>query len=172
MRLELPEDDQEQSEAVGDEMLELPADSAVDGGLESAELENLLLSAADSEGIEELQEPVLDFSDQDLDFGEEKLESLQLEAESEPVAEAETADEALADHPDAVSLEQYKQEMSNDMPADIDLDADEVNTKLDLARAYVDMGDAEGARSLLEEVLNEGNNVQSGEAQKILAELA
>ena len=33
----------------------------------------------------------------------------------------------------------------------------EVGTKLDLARAYMDMGDPEGARSILDEVLQEGN---------------
>ena len=32
----------------------------------------------------------------------------------------------------------------------------EVGTKLDLARAYMDMGDPEGARNILEEVLSEG----------------
>ena len=34
----------------------------------------------------------------------------------------------------------------------------EVGTKLDLARAYVDMGDPAGARSILEEVLDEGDD--------------
>ena len=36
----------------------------------------------------------------------------------------------------------------------------EVGTKLDLARAYIDMGDPEGARSILDEVLKEGSAVQ------------
>jgi pilus assembly protein FimV len=44
----------------------------------------------------------------------------------------------------------------------------EVGTKLDLARAYIDMGDPEGARSILEEVLNEGNDSQRDEAQSLL----
>ncbi len=33
----------------------------------------------------------------------------------------------------------------------------EVGTKLDLARAYMDMGDPEGARNILEEVVTEGS---------------
>ena len=33
----------------------------------------------------------------------------------------------------------------------------EVGTKLDLARAYMDMGDPDGARNILEEVLHEGS---------------
>ncbi len=44
----------------------------------------------------------------------------------------------------------------------------EVGTKLDLARAYVDMGDPNGARSILEEVLNEGDEGQRQQAQQLL----
>ena len=44
----------------------------------------------------------------------------------------------------------------------------EVGTKLDLARAYMDMGDPEGARSILEEVMQEGSSGQRAEAQRLL----
>lgn len=44
----------------------------------------------------------------------------------------------------------------------------EVGTKLDLARAYMDMGDPDGARSILEEVLEEGNPSQKQEANRLL----
>jgi pilus assembly protein FimV len=47
----------------------------------------------------------------------------------------------------------------------------EVGTKLDLARAYVDMGDPEGARSILEEVLDEGDEGQRQQAQKLIDSL-
>jgi pilus assembly protein FimV len=47
----------------------------------------------------------------------------------------------------------------------------EVGTKLDLARAYIDMGDPEGARSILDEVLKEGNANQCKEAERLLAGL-
>jgi pilus assembly protein FimV len=47
----------------------------------------------------------------------------------------------------------------------------EVGTKLDLARAYIDMGDPEGARSILEEVLQEGSNTQKQEAQRLMSSL-
>jgi pilus assembly protein FimV len=47
----------------------------------------------------------------------------------------------------------------------------EVGTKLDLARAYIDMGDPEGARSILEEVLQEGNATQKQEAQRLMSSL-
>jgi len=47
----------------------------------------------------------------------------------------------------------------------------EVGTKLDLARAYVDMGDPSGARSILEEVLDEGDAGQRQQAQQLLDSL-
>lgn len=47
----------------------------------------------------------------------------------------------------------------------------EVGTKLDLARAYMDMGDPEGARSILDEVLQEGNASQKQEAGRLMASL-
>lgn len=47
----------------------------------------------------------------------------------------------------------------------------EVGTKLDLARAYVDMGDPSGARSILEEVLDEGDDAQRQQAQQLLDSL-
>jgi pilus assembly protein FimV len=47
----------------------------------------------------------------------------------------------------------------------------EVGTKLDLARAYMDMGDPEGARSILEEVLAEGSASQKTEARRLIDSL-
>jgi pilus assembly protein FimV len=47
----------------------------------------------------------------------------------------------------------------------------EVGTKLDLARAYMDMGDPEGARNILDEVLHEGSVTQKQEAQRLLESL-
>ncbi|BAZ93946.1 TfP pilus assembly protein FimV [Thiohalobacter thiocyanaticus] len=48
---------------------------------------------------------------------------------------------------------------------------DEVSTKLDLARAYIEMGDPEGARSILEEVMEEGNQAQKSEAETLMKEV-
>lgn len=48
---------------------------------------------------------------------------------------------------------------------------DPVDTKLDLARAYLDMGDAEGARLMLDEVLAEGSQMQQDTARRILADI-
>lgn len=49
---------------------------------------------------------------------------------------------------------------------------DESATKLDLARAYLDMGDADGARALLDEVLDEGSEAQQAEARALMEQAA
>ncbi|CAI8817338.1 Motility hub protein FimV [Pseudomonas sp. IT-P12] len=49
---------------------------------------------------------------------------------------------------------------------------DEVATKLDLAQAYIDMGDADGARDILNEVVTEGSDGQKSEAKEMLSRLA
>jgi pilus assembly protein FimV len=51
-------------------------------------------------------------------------------------------------------------------------ESDDVNTKLDLVTAYMDMGDNEGARELLEEVLKEGGPRQRQRAQELFASLS
>jgi pilus assembly protein FimV len=47
-------------------------------------------------------------------------------------------------------------------------EGDEVATKLDLARAYIDMGDSDGAKGILEEVIAEGSDTQKAEAEELL----
>jgi pilus assembly protein FimV len=74
-------------------------------------------------------------------------------------------------------LDAARLEVTGLMPKpDFGIDAEaatmsEVGTKLDLARAYIDMGDPEGARSILDEVLKEGNPNQRKEAERLLAGL-
>ena len=48
---------------------------------------------------------------------------------------------------------------------------DIVGTKLDLAKAYIDMEDKEGARMLLNEVLAEGDAAQKNEAQELMRQI-
>jgi len=55
----------------------------------------------------------------------------------------------------------------DDDDGELDLDLEE-NNKLDLARAYIDMGDKDGAKNLLEEVLKEGTDSEQQEATELL----
>lgn len=48
----------------------------------------------------------------------------------------------------------------------------DVQTKFDLAKAYQEMGDKEGAREILREVIAEGDNEQQAAAQRVLETLA
>jgi pilus assembly protein FimV len=59
----------------------------------------------------------------------------------------------------------------SDVGASAEDEFDEVATKLDLARAYLEMGDKEGAREILQEVINEGNDKQKSDAKGIMASL-
>jgi pilus assembly protein FimV len=47
----------------------------------------------------------------------------------------------------------------------------EVATKLDLAKAYEEMGDKDGARELLNEVMKDGDAAQQGQAQQLLTKI-
>jgi pilus assembly protein FimV len=47
----------------------------------------------------------------------------------------------------------------------------EIATKLDLAKAYDEMGDKDGARELLNEVMKDGDSAQKGQAQQLLVKI-
>lgn len=73
-----------------------------------------------------------------------------------------------------------EEEKADDIVMDEDQDetegmldsSDEVGTKLDLARAYIDMGDPDSARNILEEVLEEGNDEQKNEAETLFSKVS
>jgi pilus assembly protein FimV len=63
---------------------------------------------------------------------------------------------------------------SEDTSADLGISLDSIEaaaTKLELARAYLDMGDVEGARGMLEEVALEGTSEQRTDAKRLLDEI-
>ncbi len=56
---------------------------------------------------------------------------------------------------------------------DPDVDASsELDVKLNLAKAYIELGDAEGARAILQEVSREGTPAERDEAAQLLAQIA
>jgi len=120
----------------------------------SAEAEEALTADDENEdtGLE------LDEAAAILDF----TESTMGDAVVEMVAESEIAEPEI-------------ESMSYAEDDDLDLsgldDIDEVSTKLDLAKAYLDMGDADGTRSILDEVMSEGNDDQKKEADDLLRQL-
>ena len=122
----------------------------------------------------------------EIDDGEDIADSLAEESEEEvdPLA-------AALDEIDAQAGEESPDSENEDSGDDFDLgnididdslfeqedeeaaeapitDRDESSTKLDLAVAYEAMGDLDGAREILEEVIAEGNDTQIAEAKKLL----
>ncbi len=138
---------------------ELGADEAVE------DLESMSLSLDDDDGddgdLSDLGADLddgddLDLSGSDLDTGSD-LDGVEFDLSGD------NGDDNLAD-------------MELDMTAEpgeedglvFAADGDEIATKLDLARAYIDMGDHDGARSILQEVAEAGNEAQQGEARQLL----
>ncbi|MDD3448146.1 MAG: hypothetical protein PHF72_03840, partial [Gammaproteobacteria bacterium] len=110
----------------------------------------------------------------ELDLGfESGREAVEEAFEPHPAIETEPEEPTLAASADLSSGELRFEEEGAAEEGELDLlpDVDEVSTKLDLARAYIDMGDEEGAREILGEVLDEGNESQQQEARGLLDQL-
>ncbi len=83
---------------------------------------------------------------------------------------ASTDDDWLSDFSDEISS-------LDDDPGELDDSElfsaeDEVGTKLDLARAYIDMGDNESAKGILDEIVTDGNDDQKKDANELIERLA
>ena len=118
-------------------------------------------------------------NDVDLDMGEIDLDGIDLAADdtddiSLDLDDAGTDDISLEfDDDDKTVLRPVLEE--DDEAIDISTlpeDLDEVNTKLDLARAYIDMGDSDGAASILREVIEEAEGDQKQSAEELLKNIA
>lgn len=144
--------------------------------------------------IADLPEPQPAAADNSMDF-ESAGNILQFESGSAPAAEAAPAEKAdldfdLSGFGEQGSADELKLDLGvepdngpdsafnfGDLDLDLgesggsDLELDEVSTKLDLARAYLEMGDRDGAREILNEVIAEGNDRQKADATGMLSAL-
>ncbi len=111
-------------------------------------------TSAMAEAEEIVAGPVVEATDFDPFAELSAAADLEFEPEPELQPEPELAAAALAEVEAAFDPELHE----------------EVNTKLDLARAYLEMGDREGAREILQEVLGEGDTQQKAEADKLMAD--
>lgn len=123
------------------------------------------------ESLGELESLELDFAS----FGShpDESETGTAKVETEPDTELE----------DMVELDDITQSIAGESTGDSDEEitfaeplqdigvGDEVDTKLELARAYIEMGDREGAMSILKEVLEDGTDEQMVSASEMLAGL-
>jgi len=137
----------------------------------------------DSEQVQAETDEPLPFDLSDIEDDEAK--SITEESSSDVI---ELEDSEALDHLDLESIEKELEGLSSDLDSEevdldelsllhshsenLDLDStDEITTKLDLARAYIDMGDNEGAKGILEEVASEGSESQQKEAEELLNSL-
>jgi len=96
----------------------------------------------------------------------------------DPAAPPASADDETVVSPHAEPAQSHTERAAwgvseaDDLPAEshdsVEFSDDPVDTKLDLARAYLDMGDADGARAMLGEVLKEGSQMQRDTARRLL----
>ena len=109
-------------------------------------------------------EPAEDDIEFDLDGDKPKAESM---SDIVDDMEDELDDLEFLSDDDDVEIE------SVDDIEELDLmsDAEEVATKLELAYAYRKMGDKEGAKEILQEVIKEGSNEQIKEAKELMSSL-
>jgi pilus assembly protein FimV len=70
-----------------------------------------------------------------------------------------------------LSFDPERSTFEDPTPSVLDGQWHDAATKLDLAKAYQEMGDVEGAREILQEVLHEGDDQQKSEAKSLLAKL-
>ncbi len=121
----------------------------------------------------------LDSADLDLDLsalegmGDHTANGLDLDvgdAPTEGTQQIKTRKLPAAELPGGIAPGQIAAKPSGDegLPDLEPVTLSEVGTKLDLARAYMDMGDPEGARSILSEVLSEGSMSQKQEARRLM----
>ena len=80
------------------------------------------------------------------------------------------ADSAAEDSPD--DIEAGDDESKDDAGDGVVEEEDLVQNKLELARAYLELGDEENVRSILQEVMSEGNAAQKEEARQLLEQAA
>jgi pilus assembly protein FimV len=175
-------------EATGSNLLD---DSQVNRALSSAEdAGETLVAGLDDTNRQLLQESGSSESDatemmplSDLEGGETAQVSeldLNLEADSNaitgkrrgPVVDLDVGGDEKSPDDTYTRTQRLDPELISDADAtqrDLEpVSMSEVGTKLDLARAYMDMGDPDGARSILGEVLAEGSPTQRQEAQRLL----
>lgn len=162
--------------------LSLPSEPAAEGSedaaavvdLERTDIGNLIdfnFDAADAPVPAQPAEPVIDLSDINLDLGSDPstlATDVVGDAGKALVEAAAPADELP---PSAVSTVINPEDMlGGEEPPQTA--AEEAETKLELARAYEEMGDKEGARELLQEVVREGTAEQQAQANDMLGRLA
>ena len=121
---------------------------------------SLLNDEPDTE-IEELPELSDEEEDQFVDIDDLLSQSDDLEPQDEPYNDADMD----------VGLGDFDEFLAGDNATDVDLEADGFAAKLDLARAYIEIEDYDGAMGVIKEVLDKGPESVQSEAQALQSKL-
>jgi pilus assembly protein FimV len=163
-----------EQQAVGDELADFDLDLGADDPAPSAVDD--LDTAEPLSTLDEPAKPVVPPVEEEVDLSSDFDLSLPDDDDVESKKFASDLDDVNAEL-DRLSQNMGKPALNtggDDLDDEFDFLAgtDEVTTKLDLARAYIEMQDADGARDILDEVVKEGSEAQRSEARKMLSSLA
>ena len=131
------------------------------------------LDSSDLDGAVNLDDDLnLDDLADAIDSGDDTLqrESPAFDADAQETVQY-SVDDVVAESTDQSFDEIDGGDTAGDDDFDFLADTDEVATKLDLARAYIDMGDADGAKDILDEVVDEGSDEQVQEARALMEKM-
>lgn len=107
-------------------------------------------------------------------LAEPQTEETSAEADDTEITEArqEDAEDEFIDPLADLSEMDFGNLADEDNDDIFDNSDDMIGTKLDLAKAYIDMGDQDGARSILDEVVEEGDDDQRQEAEQLKQQIS
>ena len=153
-----------------DDVLELDLDDASDDDVLDMDLDGdgLDLDFGDDDSLELVDDDSLELVDDD---SLELVDDDSLELVDDDSLEPGDDDSLELVDDDAIELDLGDDESLDlgDFDDDDELNLDEdASSKLDLARAYIEMGDNDGAKPLLQAVLVEGDDSQVSEANELL----
>jgi pilus assembly protein FimV len=179
---------------IGDSVIE--SEESADAESDASDLEeDIFAESLDDEiDLEQAQSVVAESSDFDLDLPPADLDMASLDKELDEMTamfdedlDTDTDIEDGLDEAVEQMVEEEELEIAEVSPdnieseaiapvaeeddTDFETDEDEVGTKLDLAQAYIDMGDMDGAEDILQEVVEEGSAEQKSAAEKLLQSL-
>ncbi|QUX95747.1 pilus assembly protein FimV [Marinomonas sp. CT5] len=163
-------DDLDEIDAFSEEDIPTMTPESIDAETESSEAEDEAESEEESFVSSLLNDADQDDVDESAIFDGVPNDSL-ADSIEETLAEAQQDDDDEIDIPEFGEAEAAADEEVNDEEEEFDFfdaSGDEAATKLDLARAYMDMGDEEGARVILDDVIESGNEKQIAEAQNMM----
>jgi len=148
-----------------DTVEDIQAEEAVDIVEDEFELDDSIFD--DSSISEDLPADLEDLPSTEDVFGDEAESSEDIATDSEYELALDMGDSSYDDENESEFSEELVEDEDSDENDEVD-DADDVETQLDLARAYVEMGDTEGTREIIKEIMESGTNEQCEEAQQIL----